>query len=82
MYGDSIFESLLGNQLGQANADWADVAKVWTKYHGSSKSMVLAISGVSMSVAWPVISCDAEIPVFYTLFFRGVHVSPVSPESS
>lgn len=63
MYGDSIFESLLGNQFGQANAVWADVAKVWTKYHGSSKSMVLAISGVGMSVDWFVISCTAELPV-------------------
>ncbi|KAL3147257.1 platelet-activating factor acetyltransferase activity protein [Trebouxia sp. C0010 RCD-2024] len=53
MYGDSIFESLLGNQFGQANAVWADVAKVWTKYHGSSKSMVLAISGdTTVQLLW------------------------------
>lgn len=47
MYGDSIFESLLGKQMGQSNADWADIAEVWTK-HESSKSMVLAISGASV----------------------------------
>ena len=47
MYGDSIFESLLGKQMGQSNADWADIAEVWTK-HESRKSMVLAISGASM----------------------------------
>ena len=46
MYGDSIFESLLGKQMGQSNADWADIADVWSKHHGSSKSMVLAISGM------------------------------------
>ena len=47
MYGDSIFESLLGKQMGQSSADWADIAEVWTK-HGSSKSMVLAISGANL----------------------------------
>ena len=47
MYGDSIFESLLGKQMGQSSADWADIAQVWTK-HGNSKSMVLAISGANL----------------------------------
>ena len=47
MYGDSIFESLLGKQMGQSSADWAEITEVWTK-HGSSKSMVLAISGARM----------------------------------
>lgn len=51
MYGDSIFESLLGKNTGQAYADWSDIAEVWTKHHGSSRSMVLAISGVSIFVA-------------------------------
>ena len=47
MYGDSIFESLLGRQMGQSSADWADIAEVWTN-HRSSKSMVLAISGANL----------------------------------
>lgn len=49
MYGDSIFELLLGKQMGQSIADWADIAQVWTT-HGSGKSMVLAISGANLSV--------------------------------
>lgn len=48
LYGDSIFESFLGNLMGQPNADWAGVADVWNKHHGGSKAKVLAISGMSM----------------------------------
>lgn len=47
LYGDSILESLLGNQVGQPLADWADIADLWTKHHGGSKAKVLAISGVT-----------------------------------
>lgn len=47
LYGDSILESLLGNQVGQPRAEWADIADVWTKHHGGSKAKVLAISGVT-----------------------------------
>ena len=46
MYGDSVIESLLGNQMGEPRADWADIADVWNKHHGASKSKVLAISGI------------------------------------
>lgn len=46
LYGDSILESFLGNQIGQPRAEWADIADVWTKHHGGSKSKILAISGL------------------------------------
>lgn len=48
LYGDSIFESFLGNLMGQPNADWAGVADVWNKHHSGSKAKVLAISGMSI----------------------------------
>lgn len=51
LYGDSILESLLGNQVGQPRADWADIADLWTKHHGGSKAKVLAISGVITKLA-------------------------------
>ena len=68
MYGDSIFESLLGNYIGQASANWADIAEVWTRYPGSSKSMVLAISGVSIVRCAHVLptGCTAESLVSHT----------------
>ena len=47
LYGDSILESLLGNQVGQPRADWANIADLWTKHHGGSKAKVLAIAGVT-----------------------------------
>ena len=47
LYGDSILESLLGNQVGQPRADWADIADLWTKHHGGSKAKVLAIAGAA-----------------------------------
>ncbi len=47
LYGDSILESLLGNQVGQPRADWADIADLWTTHHGGSKAKVLAIAGVT-----------------------------------
>lgn len=46
MYGDSIIESLTGKQMGEPNAEWADIADVWSKHHGASKNKVLAISGI------------------------------------
>ena len=43
LYGDSILESFLGNQIGQPRAEWADIADVWPKHHGGSKSKIWCI---------------------------------------
>lgn len=62
LYGDSILESLLGNQVGQPRADWADIADLWTKHHGGSKAKVLAIAGdTTIQLLWRI--QHGELPV-------------------
>lgn len=61
LYGDSIFESFLGNLMGQPNADWAGVADVWNKHHSGSKAKVLAISGdTTVQLLWRI--QNGELP--------------------
>jgi len=64
LYGDSIFESFLGKQVGQTNAAWADIADVWTKHHGSSKSKVLAISGMCNHVRYSYLCCLHDLKYY------------------
>lgn len=45
MYGDSIFESLLGTGMGGADPQFADTPAVWQKHQGDIKSKIMAISG-------------------------------------
>lgn len=45
LYGDSIFESLLGTGMGQPGEQFADSPALWQKHHGDIKSKIMAISG-------------------------------------
>ena len=38
MYGDSIFESLLGTGMGGADPQFADTPAIWQKHQGDIKS--------------------------------------------
>lgn len=45
LYGDSIFESLLGTGMGKPEEQFADSPEVWQKHQGTVKSKIMAISG-------------------------------------
>ena len=45
MYGDSIFESLLGTGMARPDPQFADTPAVWQKHQGDIKTKIMAISG-------------------------------------
>lgn len=45
LYGDSIFESILGTSVGHKIARARGIPAVWSRYRGTSPRKVLSITG-------------------------------------
>lgn len=46
LYGDSIFESILGTTVGHKIARANGIPKVWSSHHRTNRSRVLSITGL------------------------------------
>lgn len=45
LYGDSIFESILGTSVGHMIARARGIPDLWSSYRGTSQRKVLSITG-------------------------------------
>ena len=52
-YGDSIVEELRGTEMGKGKEKYEDVKAVFDKHFGSSKSVLLGISGGASRMMQP-----------------------------
>ena len=50
LYGDSIFESILGTSVGHKIGRARGIPEVWSRYRGTSARKVLSITGTCL--AW------------------------------
>ena len=49
MYGDSIFESLLGSVVGNPVERAAGLPEVWSQFHNSDTDKIFALAGMHNS---------------------------------
>lgn len=51
LYGDSIFESILGTSVGHKIGRARGIPEVWSRYRGTSARKVLSITGTCLPQA-------------------------------
>ena len=51
LYGDSIFESLLGSVVGHPVSRAADLPEVWSRFHQPDTDKIFALAGKSDAVS-------------------------------